>query len=174
MTEKIKLLAHFEDIDLAANGVDALDNMGITNQDIEVVSGAPISPAMLGRRHVHTNVPRYALGGAILGGFVGIFLAFVTPNLYKVYVGGKPLAPGGPSIIIMFEMIMLFMLISTFLGVFFESRFPSYEKKEYVPAISDGKIALMFEVEQSNQIKFEQALQAAGADYVRIVERQQP
>ncbi|MEJ2758752.1 MAG: DUF3341 domain-containing protein, partial [Anaerolineales bacterium] len=89
MSEKIKLLAHFEDIDLAADGVDTLDNLGITNQDIEVVSGAPISPAMLGRKHVNTNVPKYALGGAIFGGFIGIFLAFVSPNLYKVYVGGK-------------------------------------------------------------------------------------
>ncbi len=174
MTEKIRLLAHFEDVELAAEGVDALDTMGITNQDIEVVSGAPISPAMLGRHHAHTNVPRYALGGAILGGFIGFFLAFISPNLYKVYVGGKPLSPGGPSIIIMFEMIMLFMLISTFIGVFLESGFPSYEKKEYVPEISDGKIALVFDVEPSSQTKIEQALQNAGADFIRIVERQQP
>lgn len=174
MSEKIKLLAHFENIEFAADGMDVLDNLGITNQDIEVVSGAPISPAMLGRHHVHTNVPKYAMGGAIFGALVGIFLAYGTPNLYKLYVGGKPLTPGGPSIILFFEMTMLFMLISTFLGVFFESGFPSYEKKEYVPEISDGKIALMFEVEPSKELKFVQALQSAGADYVRTVERQQP
>lgn len=174
MSEKIKLLALFETVDQAADGVDALENLGVSEHDLEVITGAPINPAMLGRHHAYTRVPKFALGGAVLGGFVGFFLAFISPRLYKIYVGGKPLSPGAPSIVVMFEMIMLFMLISTFLGVFFESVFPNYEKKEYVPEISDGHIALLFHCESDKQQNFEQALSTAGADSVRIAERQQP
>ncbi|MCB2179945.1 DUF3341 domain-containing protein [bacterium] len=174
MSEKIKLVALFEDIDKAAVGIDALEDLGLAENHIEVISGAPIQPGMLGRRHFHTRVPKFALGGSILGGFIGFFLAFVSPNLYKVYVGGKPLSPGAPSIVVMFEMIMLFMLISTFLGVFYESVFPDYRKKEYVSEISDGQIAMLFDCEPQEQSRFSQALSTAGAASVRVAERQQP
>jgi hypothetical protein len=173
MTEKLKMLALFDDIEPAAAGTDMLHNLGLSNHDFEVITGSPINPKMLGRHHAQTNVPRFALGGAILGLFVGILLAFVTPRLYQLNVGGKPLSPGAPTAVVLFEMIMLMMLIFTFLGVFFESVFPSYEKKEYVPEISDGDIAFIFECYPEDRSKFEDALASAGANTVRIIERQQ-
>lgn len=173
MTEKIKMLALFDDIEPAAAGTDTLHNLGLSNHDFEVITGSPINPEMLGRHHAHTNVPRFALGGAIFGLFVGILLAFITPRLYKLNVGGKPLSPGAPSIVVLFEMIMLMMLIFTFLGVFLESVFPSYEKKEYVPEISDGDIAFIFDCSTEDQAEFEKALTEAGANKVRLIERQQ-
>ena len=144
MTDKLKMLALFDDIEPAAAGTDTLHDLGLSNHDFEVITGSPINPEMLGRHHAHTNVPRFALGGAIFGLFV-----------------------------VLFEMIMLMMLIFTFLGVFFESVFPSYEKKEYVPEISDGDIAFIFECSPDDQSKFEDALANAGANTVRIIERQQ-
>jgi hypothetical protein len=174
MAEKVKLLALFEDIDPAANGVDAIEELGVPHGDLDVITGAPINPGMLGRHHHKSRVPQFALGGALIGALLGTFLAFVTPRLYKVYVGGKPLSPGAPSIVVLFEMIMLLMLIATFLGVFLESVFPSYKEKEYVPEISDGSIGLIFDVEIDEQTKFEQALMEAGALSVKPAERQQP
>lgn len=82
MTENIKLLALFDDIEPAAQGTDVLLELGITQEDLEVITGSPINPAMLGRHHAHTNVPKFALGGAVFGLFVGLFLAFITPRLY--------------------------------------------------------------------------------------------
>ena len=173
MTENIKMIALFEDIEPAASGTDVLIDLGVSEQELEVITGSPINPEMLGRHHAHTNVPKFALGGAILGLFVGLFLAFVTPRLYRLDVGGKPISPGAPSIVVIFEMIMLLMLISTFLGVFFESFFPSYEKKEYVPEISDGDIAFVFECSPDEVSKFEDELTKVGAKQVRVIERQQ-
>jgi hypothetical protein len=173
MSEKTRLLALFKDIEPAALGTDALLELGLSDHDVEVVTGSPINPRMLGRHHPHTNVPRFALAGSILGFFVGLFLAFVTPRLYRLNVGGKPISPGAPSIVVIFEMIMLLMLIFTFLGVFFESVFPSYEKKEYVPEISDGDIAFIFDCEADKVSQFEEELMRAGANSVRAIERQQ-
>jgi hypothetical protein len=59
------------------------------------------------------------------------------------------------------------------LGVFLDSHFPSYKPKEYVPEISDGKIAVFFScpVEKENSIS--EALKKLGAKSVSSAEAQQ-
>ncbi|NIV14984.1 MAG: DUF3341 domain-containing protein [Aliifodinibius sp.] len=174
MTEHMKLLALFEDIDPAANAIDKLEELGVERDSVNVITGSPINPMMLGRHHVTSRVPKYALGGSILGLLIGIFLSLISPRLYEVYVGGKPLSPGAPTVVVIFEMVMLFMLIATFTGVFLESGFPTYEKKEYVEEISDGDIALVFDCPTEQQSKIKESLSQVGAKTVRFAERQQP
>jgi hypothetical protein len=59
---------------------------------------------------------------------------------------------------------------SAFLGVFLESRFPAYRPAKYLPDVSDGKIALLFECPAAEQDKFIQAMQALGAQSVGLAE----
>jgi hypothetical protein len=167
------MLALFEDIDPAANAIEKLHEMGVTDDRMEVISGVPINPRMLGRPHPWTNVSRLALGGAVGGFLFGLFLNWGTPNLYAVRVGGQALTPIPPGLILLFEMTMLFALLSTFLGVFLESYFPNYRPLEYVPQISDGKIGVFFRVPQDDQQKFTDALQALGAESVEPHEARQ-
>jgi hypothetical protein len=169
MTEKLTLLAVFADIDPAAHGIDKLRELGVQDDEINVISGIPVTEAMLGRPRKWSNVPRLAAGGAIAGFLVGIFFS-ATPLLYPVSVGGQPLIPGPPTVVAVFEMAMLGMLISTFLGVFLDSYFPSYTPKEYVPEISDGKIAVLFACPMDAESKFLQAMSAAGAESVKPAE----
>lgn len=164
------LLALFEDIDPVAEAIERLHEMGVAHDRIDVISGVPISHKMLGRPHPWTNVSRLALGGAVGGFLFGLFLNFGTPNLYAVRVGGQALYPIPPGLIIVFEMTMLFALLSTFLGVFLESNFPNYRRMEYVPEISDGKIGVFFRVLQEEQEKFAEALRQLGAESVQPVE----
>ena len=167
------LLALFEDIDPAANGIEKLHEMGVPDDRISVISGVPLNPRMLGRPHPWTNVGRLALGGAVIGFFVGLFLNFGTPLLYPVSVGGQYITPIPPGLIIIFEMTMLFALLSTFLGVFLESYFPNYRPMEYVPQVSDGKIGVFFRVPQDEQQKFTEALNQMGAESVEPHEARQ-
>ncbi len=160
------MLALFDDIDPVANAIEKLHEMGVTNDRIDVMSGVPISHRMLGRPHPWTNVSRLALGGAVGGFLFGLFLNWGTPNLYAVRVGGQALTPIPPGLILLFEMTMLFALLSTFLGVFLESYFPNYRRLEYVPQISDGKIGLFFKVPQDDQQKYTEALSQLGAESV--------
>jgi len=166
------LLALFEEIDPAANAIEKLHEMGVTNDRIEVISGVPISHRMLGRPHPWTNVSRLALGGAVAGFFFGLFLNFGTPNLYAVRVGGQALYPSRPGLISVFEMTMLFALLCSFLGVLLEGYWPNYSRMEYVPEISDGKIGVFFKVLREEQEKFTEALSQMGAESVRAVEAQ--
>jgi len=167
MTEKNLLLAIFEDIDPAASAVVALRALGIHDDHLTVISGAPITEAMLGRQHQHSNVTRFALGGAILGLGLGYFLAFVTPDMYPIVVGGQAHIPGPPTIVVLFEMIMLLMLLGTFLGVFLDSRFPNYTPTQYVPEISDGRIGLLIECAGALEQNVEKAMNELGAESVK-------
>jgi hypothetical protein len=167
------LLALFEDIDPAANAVEKLHEMGLTDDNINVISGVPIAHKMLGRPHPWTNVPKLSLGGAIAGFCFGLFLNFGTPTLYFVPVGGQYITPVPPGLIITFEMTMLFALLATFLGVFLDSYFPNYRPMEYVAEVSDGKIAVFFRCAQEENKKFTDAMNKLGAISVKPTEAQQ-
>jgi hypothetical protein len=158
MSETKTLLALFEDVDPAVAAIDHLRAMGITNDQINVISGIPLTERMLGRPRQWSNVPRLAAGGAVAGSIIGFLLAFVTPMLYPVTVGGQGLIPGPPTVVVLFEMTMLGMLVSTFIGVFLDSTFPSYRPKEYVSEISDGKIAILFNCPVDNENEFMKAM----------------
>lgn len=173
MTDNNMLLALFDDIDPAAEGVEELRKLGIPDEDMNVISGVPIKESILGRPHQWSNVPRLALGGAVAGFLLGLFLSVGAPLLYPLNAGGQPVVPIPPSIIVLFEMTMLGLLTSTFLGVFLDSYFPSYRPMEYVPEISDGKIAILFSPEEGSSSKYVEALTRLGAVEVKPVEAQQ-
>ena len=167
------LLALFEGIDPAADAIEKLHEMGVTDDQINVISGVPVTHKMLGRPHPRTNVSRLALGGAVAGFCFGAFLNYGTPYLYTIPVGGQYITPVPPGMILIFEMTMLFALLSTFLGVFLDSYFPNYRPLEYVPEISDGKIGIFFKYPSGEQEKFVDVLSKLGAESVRPVEAQQ-
>jgi len=173
MSSEITLLALFEDIDPTANGIEKLYELGVSDENINVISGVPIAHKMLGRPHPHTNVSKLSLGGAICGFFFGLFLNYGTPYLYTVPVGGQYVTPVPPGMIIVFEMTMLFALLATFLGVFLDSYFPNYRPLEYQPKISDGKIGVFFKCAPTDQKKFADVLAKIGAESVEAVEAQQ-
>lgn len=169
MSEKT-FLALFADIDPAAEAIGHLKEMGVSEERINVISGIPFAGPMLGRPHQWTNVPRLALGGAVVGFLIGLFFAAGTPQIYPIYVGGQPLIPVPPTIITLFEMTMLGMLLATFLGVFLDSYFPSYRPMEYVPEISDGKIAVLFRCPEEEGQRWTETLKTLGAESVSPVE----
>ena len=163
----------FEDIDPAADAIEKLHEMGVTDDNINVISGVPVAHKMLGRPHPRTNVSRLSLGGAVAGFLFGLFLNFGTPRLYSVLVGWQYVTPIPPGLIILFEMTMLFALLATFLGVFLDSYFPNYRPMQYVSAVSDGKIAVMFNCPAGEEKKFTDAMQSVGAQSVEPAEAQQ-
>lgn len=172
MTEQKALLAVFSDLEPAADAIDQLRHLGVHDDCMNVISGVPVTEAMLGRPAQWTNVPRLAMGGALVGMMLGIFLAFLAPNMYTIKVGGQPFAPVPPAIIVIFEMTMLLMLLSTFLGVFLDSYFPNYRPMHYVPEVSDGKIAILIECPTADTAKITDAMKKLGAESVKEAEAQ--
>jgi hypothetical protein len=170
MADTITLLALFEDIEPATRGIDKLREMGVSDEQVNVISGVPIPGRVLGRSGAITNVSKIALVGAMLGAFLGLALIYGTPYLYPLPVGGQPIYPVPMGWIVTFEMTMLGLMGFAFLGLFVDSGFPAYTPMNYVPEISNGKIALLFPCGASEQGRFTEALSKSGAESVKPAE----
>ncbi len=170
MADSMTLLALFEDIDPAANGIEKLRELGVSDDEMNVISGVPFPGRVLGRPSAVTNVSKIALAGAALGMLFGLSLIYGTPYLYPLPVGGQPLYPIPMGWIVTFEMTMLGLMGFAFLGLFVDSGFPAYTPMEYVPDISNGKIAVLFRCDTNDQAKFTDALMKSGAESVKPAE----
>jgi hypothetical protein len=171
MGETKTFLAQFSDIDPAVEAIDRLRQHGVKDDQMNVISGIPLTEHILGRPRVWSNVPRLALGGAVMGMLFGIFLAAGITNLYPLKIGRQGLVNGAPTVVLIFEMTMLGLLASTFIGVFLDSRFPSYRPKEYIPEISDGKIVIMYSVAEEKESEVSDVLNSLGAETITPAER---
>jgi hypothetical protein len=170
MPETTTLLAMFDDVEPASEGIDKLQQLGVRNNDMNVISGIPIKHTILGRPSPITYVSRIGMMGAVLGMFLGLFFIYGVKYLYPLYVGGQPIFPVPQGIIITFELTMLGLMGLSFIGMFVDSGFPSYTPKAYTPEISDGKIAVLFSCPMDEQEKFVDVLKEAGAESVEPVE----
>jgi hypothetical protein len=170
MTEAVTLLATFEELEPASEGVEKLQQLGVSDNDMNIISGIPIKHTILGRPSAITYVSRIGMFGALLGMGLGLFFVYGIKFLYPLLVGGQPIFPVPQGIIITFEMTMLGLMGFSFIGLFIDSGFPSYTPKHYAPEISDGKIALLFSCPAGEQEKFIDALKEAGAEKVEPVE----
>jgi hypothetical protein len=170
MPETTTLLAMFDDVEPAVEGIDKLQQLGVNNSDMNVISGIPIKHTILGRPPAITYVARIGFFGALLGMGLGLFLIYGVKALYPLYVGGQPIFPVPQGIIITFELTMLGLMGLSFIGMFVDSGFPSYTPKAYTPEISDGKIAVLFSCPSGEQEKFVDALKEVGAESVAPAE----
>ena len=173
MSKTITLLAMFKDFEPASEGIEKLHELGLSEDDMNVISGIPVKNTILGRPPAITYVSRIGFMGALIGMALGIFLTYGIPYLYPLLVGGQPIFPVPQGLIITFEMTMLGLMGFSFIGMFVDSGFPSYTPKEYVSEISDGKIAVLFSCPDEDQKKFVDALTKLGAESVSPVEARQ-
>jgi len=173
MSETITLLAMFKDFEPASEGVEKLQELGLNDDQMNVISGIPIKNTILGRPSAITYVSRIGMMGALMGMALGIFFIYGIPYLYPLLVGGQAIFPVPQGIIITFEMTMLGLMGFSFIGLFVDSGFPSYTPKEYTPEISDGKVAVLFSCPADEQGKFSDALKKVGAESVAPVEARQ-
>jgi hypothetical protein len=174
VSEAMMLLAVFDDIEPAANGIAKIREMGVKDDAINVVSGVPFPARALGRPAARSWVTKIALAGAVGGASIGLFLLYGTAFMYPLHVGGQPIYPIPMVFIAVFETAMLGLMTSGFLGLFVDSGFPSYTPKDYVPQISDGKIAVFFRCEAADEKRLAESLAKLGAESVKRAERRQP
>ncbi len=170
MSETMTYMAIFEEPGPAAEAIGKLRELGLEEDAVNVISGIPFSHRILGRPRPRTHVPIFALVGAVLGLVAAAFFMWGTPLLYPLHVGGQPVYPFPPWLVVGFELGMLGLMTMAFLGVFIDSRFPSDEPKEYASEVSDGKIAVVYSCPNERAGDFESAMLAAGAQWARPVE----
>jgi hypothetical protein len=168
------VLGLYHEATSTADTIDRLRELGVPDEAITVMSGVPYTPEMLGRRPVYERLLPIALIGAVGGFLAALFLTVVTPYLYPIEVGGQPLVPGPPTIIIVFEFTMLGALLATFGGLLAEIAFPAVGRQVYDHRITEGHIGVLAVVDETLMAQVESAFKETGAHHLKRVEADQP
>jgi hypothetical protein len=146
MTDSVTLMALFQESTDTAEVIDELHDLGILDNKIVVITGVPYPEGALGRHREWLTLPYIVLAGAAAGMLFGLFLAVITPHLYRLDVGGHPPVGFPPAAVIIFIFTMMATIVSTFLGVLWEMNFPRFGPAPYHKFVTDGYLALILEV----------------------------
>ena len=166
MSDMIRLIALLSDATQTAGAIDDLHALGIPDGKIVVMSGVPYPERALGRHTEWLTLPWIVVAGAIGGFMFGLFLAVITPHLYRLDVGGHPPAAFAPAAIIVFVFTMMATIVSTFLGVLWEMDFPRFGRAPYHNLVTDGNLAVLVEVPADLQAKARSIVEAHHGHHI--------
>lgn len=171
MPESEKLIGLFEESTQAADAIDELYELGLRGDQVVVMTGVPYPERALGRQAEWLRLPQVVLVGAAGGLVFGLFLAVITPHLYRLDVGGHPTVSFAPAAVITFVFTMLATIVATFLGVLWEMDFPEFGPKYYHHQVTDGKLAVLVEASGEFVARVRELLERHGADPVQLAEK---
>lgn len=126
------LNAEFADSDAVTDAVRALGSMGLSKDQIELLSAKPVDlePGVLDRP---TRMSFVAVLGALLGGGLTTAFMYYTQLDYPLVTGGMPLTSGWATGVVTFEFTMLGAVVGTVLMFLWESGLVHFWKR--VPAL---------------------------------------
>jgi hypothetical protein len=108
------LLAIFDSPALAAAGVRAMRARG---HEVRAAMPAPFPEVMEALARPHSRLGLFTIGGAVLGGALGLLLAVGTSLSWPLRVGGKPVVSLVAFLVIVFESAVLIGALANFLGL---------------------------------------------------------
>jgi hypothetical protein len=160
------ILGLFKEVDEAVEAADKLKENGI--DDFEVLTGSPYPEGAFGEKVSNHRLYVWPLVGAALGFSIAILVTAGTQLAYPVVTGGKPILALPPMFIIAYEGTMLGAILSTIIGVIFESRLPKAKLGLYDTRITEGYIGLSVVVPDGNTDRVDALFKAANAADVKL------
>jgi mono/diheme cytochrome c family protein len=168
------LLGLFEEVSSVAAVLEGLRRIGVPDNRVSIMSTVPYSPRILGRRPTRNYLGILTILGALIGLTLALLFMVGTPLLYPLHVGGQPLIPIPPTLIIVFELTMLGTMWVTFGGFFLLNRFPHFGNPVYDARIGAGNIGVAVETDESRVDRAADLLKNGGAfDVQRMPAREQ-
>jgi len=171
MPNKIVLMGLFNEVTPTADALDGLRTLGVREDDMSIMSGIPHSAKMLGRPKIHERVPWVTLAGTLIGFLIGVALTFGTQWLYSIRVGGRPYTAIPTSLVIIYELTMLGLIVSTFLNMVWKNAFPSTRPQYYDPIVNSDRIALLCNCDVRLEAEVRAVMVRCGAERVYEPER---
>jgi uncharacterized protein YneF (UPF0154 family) len=166
-------MGSFIEVNPSAAALGGLQSLGIPDEDVTVMSSLPWSPEILGRPHVKTPLTKIAMICALVGLGIGIFLVVITPYLYIIRVGGQPIVPVPPTLLLLYEFIMLGLILGTFGGFLVLNRFPSMKAQFYDPELNNERISLVVQTSAEKKADVVAVLEEHGGEVVQDPERRE-
>lgn len=161
----VQILALFkeDDAEAAANATEALEDAGYTNQDFDIFTGSPYPEGAFGERESNHRLYVFPFMGAVFGFSLAILWTVWTQSAFPLVTGGKPILSLPPMTIIAYEWTLLFAIIFTVIGIFFESRIPNFMAGIYDPRITEGYIGIKLSCSDERVNSVDQILRRSGA-----------
>ena len=162
----VQMLALFKEDEAAANATESLEQAGYTNQQFDVLTGSPYPEGSFGERVAKHRLYVFPLMGAVFGFSLAMVVTVAVQAAYPIVTGGKPILSLPPMVIIAYEWTLLFAIIFTILGIFFESRIPNLNAGLYDPRITEGYVGITVECATERVNAVDQLFRQAGAEDV--------
>ena len=160
------VLGVFREVDDAVEAADKLKENGMDN--FEVLSGTPYPEGAFGEKVANHRLYVWPLMGAMLGFSLALLVTAGTQLAYPLVTGGKPILALPAMFIIAYEGTMLGAIISTIIGVVFESRLPKAKLDLYDPRITEGYIGLVVVAPEGEAERVDALFKAANAADVQL------
>jgi hypothetical protein len=171
MPDQTVLMGSFTDVERSAEALEQLRAQGIDDRDVTVMSSVPYAPAILGRPPVRTPLGRISLASGLAGLAIGLFFVVITPYLYVIRVGGQPISPTPPALLLLYEFCMLLLIAGTFGGLLYLNRSRQPEAGYYDPHLSADRITLVVHHPPDKKPQVLAILEAQGALDIGAPER---
>ncbi len=145
------LFSNFEEAFAAISDIRDQKIPGVTVDDVTLKSPIehPEIEEVLGDRG--SPVPKFALFGAIFGIIFGfLFLASAQATFLVQPQGGKPVIPLPSNIVLTYEMLILFGVLSTLIGFMINARLMTRRHPLYSEKVSVDQIGIMLELDEKN------------------------
>ena len=165
---KRSLLGLFSTADGAADAVEGLQAQDFDDKEFEIMSGTPYPEGAFGEKITKHRLYVFPFIGAAIGFTVAILLTTATQVSYPLVTGGKPILSIPPMAIITYEGTMLGAILSTIIGVIFESRLPRAKMGLYDPRITEGYIGLVVVAPEGEEERVDALFKAANAADVKL------
>jgi hypothetical protein len=139
----MEVLGVFDNLEGALAGVERLRAAGIEEGAITSMSSVPYPEGVLVTTGYRPRFHWFVLACGAVGAAAGFLLAAGTAWLYPLQTGDKAIVAFFPVSIITYELMMLFALVGTIVGMFAAMRLPPWKSRVYDPAIAAGRIGLL-------------------------------
>lgn len=114
--------------------------LGVGPHQIEALSSVPLEEYEVGRRQMPSLMPWLAALGGVAGGTTTYLFVTGVQRAFPIVTGGMSITPIWTNGIIVYEMTMLGAILTTLVTLLLTVPLPSWRKRLYDPAISDGLI----------------------------------
>lgn len=134
------VLAQFDHVDAACDAIRDLKSAGhrdltvysaAPNHELEAAIGSPVSPVRL-----------FTLIGGLVGCAAGFGMTIWMSLDWPLLVGGKPIAPIPPYVVLGFELTILIGALSTVAGMVLLSVLQAPRGRPFDPRFSDDRIGI--------------------------------
>jgi hypothetical protein len=126
--------------DEAQRAVNSLRAAGYGDDDITVITGAPMEEYEFSHIGRHSFQWYIAAGGGLLGLLFSVWLTTFAERDWPIIVGNMPIVAWYPNLIVIFEMTMLGAIVATVATLVITAGLGRRRPALYDPEVTNGKI----------------------------------